>query len=120
MVTREQVTAWFAEALGPDGLWTVEDLLAMIARGEATIWANDNSALFLRIDTYPNGEKVIEVGPAGGDMHEIIESVPRIEAWAREQGCTQAHVCAGRIGWSKALAPQGYEVFSTTIRKVLH
>lgn len=120
MVTREQIHAWFSEALGDDGIWTVEDLRQMIADGHALLWVNENSALFLRIDDYPNGQRVIEVGPAGGDLDEILECVPRIEAWARENGCTQAHVQAGRVGWARALSPQGYEVFSTTIRKVLH
>ena len=119
MVTGEEIAGWFAEALGKQPIWTVEDLAFQVTTGGAAIWKNERSALFLRIDDYPNGERVIEVGPAGGDMAEIIESVPRIEAWARERGCTQAHVWSGRKGWERALQPQGYEVISTVIRKVL-
>ncbi|NBW13799.1 MAG: hypothetical protein EBR82_37940 [Caulobacteraceae bacterium] len=110
---------WFADALGDDPVWTVRDLFEMVRRGEGTIWPNERSALFLKFNDYPNGEKVIEVGPAGGDLEEILASVPRIEAWARANGRTQAIVYAGREGWRRALAPQGYEMFQIALRKVL-
>lgn len=119
MVTGEDIVNWFSDALGEQPIWTVEDLARQVADGRATIWKNDRSALFLRIDDYPNGERVVEVGPAGGDMAEIVDSVPRIEAWARERGCTQAHVWSGRKGWERVLEPQGYGVISTVIRKKL-
>lgn len=109
----------FAQALGERPLWRVADLQAMTQRGEAMLWTGPASALFCRFDEYPTGERTIDVGPACGNLAEILANVPAMEDWARAKGCTQAFVHAGRTGWARALAPQGYEVFSTVLRKLL-
>jgi len=119
VVTGSDVQRWFSEALGDRPIWRLQDLADMAKAGQAVIWRGDASALFLRLDDYPNGERLIEVGPAGGNLEEILASVPKIEAWARSVGCTQAHVHAGRRGWGSVLKSQGYEVFSTCLRKLL-
>ena len=101
-------------------LVTPEELKAQVDRGEATIWQTPNSALYLRrVEYHGTGEVVLEAGPAAGNMAEIIAAIPSLERWAREIGCTQVHVHAGRDEWEKALKAHGYAFEKIVLRKVI-
>lgn len=102
-------------------LLTDEDFEEMVERGEATVWCGERSRIFLkRVHYERSGETVLEVGPAEGDMMEILAAVPALEAWAREIGCGSVLVYSSRDGWERALAPLGYGRAQVVLRKVLH
>lgn len=107
-------------ALGDRSVITLEDLQAELDTGSAQLCEFAHSAIYLRRVSYESaGEVVLTAGPAGGDLEEILEAVPRLEEWAKQIGCTQVHVHAGREGWARPLKEQGYEIYQIVLRKIL-
>ena len=101
-------------------LLRVEDIEQQLAENRGVLWMGERSAVFTSVTAYPFvNEIVAEAGPASGSLLEILAMLPRIEMWARDAGCTQAMVIAGRKGWERALSPYGYEHYSSTFRKIL-
>lgn len=98
-------------------LWTMDDVRTELEEGRAHLWLGERSAMVTTISEFGD-QRIIECWLAGGDMGEILSLTPIIEDHARSVGCTQAHV-AGRRGWVRALAPQGYEHYATVVRKIL-
>jgi hypothetical protein len=41
-------------------------------------------------------------------MRELIEMAPKLMAWGKKMGCTDATI-EGRLGWERVLAPLGFE-----------
>ena len=117
-----QTRAWIEAALAAAGkrpLWTLEDVVADISSGEAQLWTGQRSCMVTAITPFEGaGEKICEAWLAAGALDEIEEAIPQLEAFARANGCTQAHV-TGRKGWVRALAPHGYEHWATIVRKLL-
>ena len=100
-------------------LWTFGDVICDIRDGRAFLMEGERSAVVLTLGDYPSaGEKIAEAWLAGGDLEEIAAGIAQLEAWAKAQGCTQAHV-TGRRGWLRTLAPHGYGHYATTVRKLL-
>jgi hypothetical protein len=118
MMTLEDARPWFEEALQNNPLLTMDDLQSMLESGRGCLWSGARSAVFVRLTDTDHG-LIAEVGPAGGDMEEILAGVPKIEEWARNCGAKQALVWSGRMGWARALKPQGYELWDVVIRKDL-
>lgn len=121
-MTPDEALELLRPALSEDRpLVRLEDLRAQLEANEGVLWIGARSAVFTQCTAYPlTAEFVCEAGPAGGDLDEIREQMlPQIEAWAREAGCTQAEVRAGRRGWARALERQGYEECATILRKIL-
>lgn len=107
----------FAEAMG-DGFWTVEDLELKIAHRRAFFFPGKTVALVAEVQTYPGGEKVMQVLWAAGDVSEAVALAPGVEAIARMMGCSTMLI-EGREAWKKLLAPHGYDLWSVTLRKAL-
>lgn len=99
-------------------LWTLSDVRADLAAGGSKLWLGERSAMVTSESDYANGERLIEAWLAAGDLREITGAIPRLEAYARERGMTQAHV-TGRHGWLRTLQPFGYGYHATTVRKLL-
>lgn len=98
----------------------LSELQQRLDRGEAQLASLGRAAIYSEIVNYEaTGERVLEVGPAGGDLDEIMQLVPMIEETAREWGVTQIVVNAGRTGWQRLLAQHGYEVSHIVLRKIL-
>lgn len=97
---------------------TMEGLEQMVFQGRLQFWPGRGAAVITEIYTYAGGEKVIQAKWAAGDVAEIMEMVPGIEAFGRMQGCTTALV-EGREGWVRPLKPLGYSRWSVTLRKRL-
>ena len=86
----------------------------------AALWMGDRSTVFLRLETYNTGERVLRASPAAGDLEEILtRGVREVEQIARDNRCSQVEVRAGREGWERALKPHGYEVTAIILRKLL-
>lgn len=116
----EEGLALLAPALAdPHPILSVQDLAQQLVERRAFLWTGERSCVFVRIWDASTGERVCEAAPAAGDLNEIVErAVPEIEAWARENNCTQGQIIAGRSGWERALAGHGYELTAITLRKV--
>lgn len=98
------------------------DIADMLSRHEQTgavLYTGERSAIFTWVEACADGELVLHVGPAGGDLGEIMAALPELEARNRARGITQIMVTAGREGWARMLKPHGYEHYSTTLRKII-
>ena len=121
MIDPEAAWGLLAEAMAqPRALVTVEQLRERLeARAMCSnVWLGERSAIYTQVQRY-NDEIVFEAGPAGGELTEILAQVPRLTDVARDLGCTQAHIIAGRSGWARPLKSHGYEVYDMTLRKIL-
>lgn len=117
----ERAAPWLEAALYADDerpLWTLGDVKRDLEARRSHLWMGDASAMVTTISDWANGERIIEAWLAGGEMQEILAMTPVLEDWGRRVGCTQAHV-QGRRGWVRALSPQGYSHYATTLRKLL-
>lgn len=115
----ERCKPWIEAALeyGGGTHW-IDDVKAMVERREARFWAWTNCAGVTEIYDYPRA-RVLHLWLHGGDLHELVNELrPIIEAWAVEQGCTQAMV-AGRAGWDRVMAPFGYSPVARICMKEL-
>lgn len=120
-MTYEQALTMLAEALAdPHPTMTVADIDRDLRAGAGTLWHTDKSVIFLRVEQYENGERTLWAAPAAGDLQEILEQgTADVEQLARDNGCTQVLIQAGRDGWERALEPYGYAPVAIILRKVL-
>lgn len=108
----------FAEAMGEDDLYTIEELEQRVATHRAYLFAGKNAAVVGQVEPYPGGARAMQISWACGDLDEIIALSPGIEAMARMVGCTMM-IVEGRKAWERMLKPAGYEFFSVTLAKEL-
>lgn len=110
---------WIAAALEHSiGGWTLDDVREGLASGQLTLWPGERSCHVTQFATYPRG-KVVEVVASGGDLEELVGVLrPKIETWAKAQGCAAAFVI-GRSGWTRAIKNSGYEPLYTVLAKEL-
>lgn len=107
----------FAEAM--DGSFhTIEGLEQLVFQGRVQFWPGKNAAIITEIQDYLAGERTLQSLWAAGDVVEVLEMIPGIEAHGRLQGCASVLV-EGRAGWTKPLKALGYEPWSVTLRKTL-
>jgi hypothetical protein len=107
----------FAEGMGDD-YWTIEDLEQRIAHRRAFFFPGSDAAMVAQIEVYPGGTKVFQVLWACGDVPELLQMLPGVEAMGRMLGCGEMLV-EGRGAWARLLKPMGYEPWSVTVRKGL-
>ena len=101
-----------------DGFWTIEDLEQKIAHRRAFFFPGADSALVGQVEVYPGGVRVFQVLWAVGEVEELLRMAPGVEAVARMMGCNEILI-EGREAWEKLLKPNGYELWSVTLRKAL-
>ena len=97
--------------------FTLNDLARKLQAGTAQFWPGKRAAMVTEVQSV-GSDRVMVVLSAGGDMDEIMEMRPGIEAMARLMGCSAAEI-EGRKGWEKMLKPHGYEFHTVVLRKVL-
>lgn len=78
---------------------TFEDVVAMVASGEAQFWPLPHSAIVTEIVVEPR-KKRLNFFLAGGVLAELEAATPLILEWGRERGCTSATLI-GRKGWER-------------------
>jgi hypothetical protein len=108
----------FAEAMTDNEFWTIEELESRVASRRAFFFPGASAAMVGQIEVYPGGAKVFQVLWATGDVNELLRMAPGIESIARMMGCTEALI-EGREAWKRLLAPEGWTLFSVTLRKTL-
>jgi hypothetical protein len=94
-----------------------DDVWQRIESGEAQLWPLPHAAMVTELKRWPTGFKEAVAWLAGGSLVEIREFTPALEAWAKAEGCDRAAVCAGRLGWSRALT--GYRQSGAFLTKEL-
>jgi hypothetical protein len=77
------------------------DIRAMLLSGEAQLWPGENCALVTVVQRFPL-TSICVAWLAGGDLSQIVQLAPAIEAWAKSVGCSHSQIAARR-GWLKAL-----------------
>ena len=108
----------FAEAMDPR-LYTLDYLDWLLIEGRGQFWATDRAAIIAEVKTYPTGARAIHGLLATGDLDDITNIlIPTAEAYARAQGCLFA-IIESREGWARQLKGSGYELYQTSVRKVL-
>lgn len=114
----ERCRPWLEAALEyTGGTHSWADLVEAVQRGRMQLWPGAASAALTELLQYPQRLSV-NVFLAGGDLDEILAAIPDVQAWAREQGCSDMTM-TGRPGWEKVLARTGWAKTMTTMGTVL-
>jgi len=109
---------WIEDALSySGGTHTFNHVFQGVIEGRMQLWPSENACAVTEIVVYPMC-KVLHVFLAGGAMDSIIEMQKSAEEWGKSQGCTSMTI-AGRKGWSRVLADQGYKEQFVTLAKEL-
>lgn len=117
MTEFERCWPWLAASLERYGpTHTKEHVWQRIIDGEAFFFPGENHAFVIEIIDYPTGFRVCNGWLAGGDLEEIRQKIPALEAWAKRRGCHRVIISA-REGWERVLP--GYKRFSVRISKDL-
>ena len=84
---------------------SLADVAEQLRSGKAQAWQEGDGLILTQV--LDGG--VLNYWIAAGKMADVLALIPRIEAWARERGCTQATM-TGRRGWSKVLTGLGWTI----------
>lgn len=97
----ERCWPWLERAVNYFGeTHTKRDVWREIKSKNAQLWPLPNGAIVIKIGATPNGKKQLQWWLAGGDLREICETKPQIEALAYKLGCRKAQII-GRDGWAR-------------------
>jgi hypothetical protein len=97
---------------------SLEDIRREIDAGQLKFFAGINSAIVAGVEQYPQ-HRVLQFYLAGGNLAELEQIYPLVEAWGREQGCTLAST-AGRPGWERTfLKREGWKPRTVLMTKEL-
>ncbi len=108
--------SWLLPALRP-ACGTEASLVEDLVAGRAHLWVGEAAALVTQCVDEPAG-RTLHVWLAGGNLAEILNLKPGVEAWGRAQGCVRLTLC-GRKGWRRVLGPLGFEVLGDELMRRL-
>lgn len=98
---------------------SVQDVMQRVAGGSAYLHELDNSIIITEIVEHPN-HSVYHVFIACGDLDEVLDFVPIMEAEAKTFGCSYLSF-TGRLGWHKVLKDKGWSTqLVTAYKEVQH
>jgi hypothetical protein len=92
---------------------TLADIADMAEAGYAQIHTAKDAVIVTQIHNEPQ-KKVVHFWLASGDLEPVVELSHRVLDWAKGIGCTQATL-AGRKGWEKVLASDGWRPMLTVM-----
>jgi hypothetical protein len=107
---------WILPALRPECA-SEGELIADLASGRAQLWPGERSAMVTQCVAEARGP-CLHVWLAGGELKEILEMKPGVEAWGRAQGCTHVTI-DGRPGWARVLRRHGYALRGAELERRL-
>ncbi len=106
----DRCSAWLDAALERGGrTHALPDVRELVLGRPETFWfwPASQSAAVTEIIRYPR-LSVMRMWLAGGDLDQIKDAIPKVEAHGVLQGCTRFEII-GRIGWARALRGHGYD-----------
>ena len=110
MIEWDRCSLWIQAALDHGGnLFSLEDVLEAIQKGEAQFWPGKNCAMVTEIRKYPR-KTLCNVWLAGGDLEEIKQISMYIRSFAKLNNC-DAIMLQGRPGWQKIFPQRLKSVF---------
>lgn len=80
---------------------TYEQVIDIVKRGDAQLWALRDSAIVTEIIDYPQ-RRTLRFWLAGGNMKTLLEVEPKIRKWSILYRCRAVEII-GRKGWEKVL-----------------
>jgi hypothetical protein len=89
------------------------DIAQMIKDGRAQMFADENGIVITEVHEYPR-VKVLHFWLAAGEKEAVIKQSHRAYEWARRIGCRKATL-AGRKGWMRVLADEGWRASKLTL-----
>lgn len=97
--------AWLLPAIElTNGTHNEDDVLRELMSGKLLLWSGQKSAIVTEFVEYDTKKmKSLNWFLVGGDMDELLTMKPKIEEWAKAQGCKRV-TCAGRKGWERVLS----------------
>lgn len=96
---------------------TIEDIEQSLTEGRSRLLTLPACCYVVELVDYP-AERACQITWAAGELEALVEGLPRVHAWAKQQGCTEMLV-EGHPGWKRALAASGYGLWSITLRRPL-
>lgn len=96
---------------------TIDSIERSLAEGRSHLLTLPDCCFVVELVDYP-AARACQVMWAAGTLEAIVAASPRLDAWARRQGCSEMLV-EGRGGWARALKDIGYRQWSVTLRKAL-
>lgn len=92
-------------------LFSVADIVEGVHAGRLQGWSSDTGFGVTAVNDYPQA-RAIHVLAACGELDGVTGLWPRVENFARENGCRIATM-VGRDGWRKVLPAFGWQVSGT-------
>ena len=80
---------------------TYEQVIDIVKRGDAQLWAFDDSAIVTEIIDYPQ-RRTLRFWLAGGNLKTLLEVEPKIRKWSILYRCEAVEII-GRKGWEKVM-----------------
>jgi len=112
----EELVAKLQRALDLGGnTHEIGDIVRALREGRMQAFEGTKSLMITEVLTSPR-RRTLHVFLAAGDLSEIRAMQPRLDAFARETGCS-AMSLSGRKGWVRALAPLGWRPHTITMTR---
>jgi len=80
---------------------TYEQVIDIVKRGDAQLWALKDSAIVTEIIDYPQ-RRTLRFWLAGGNLKTLLEVEPKIRKWSILYRCRAVEII-GRKGWEKVM-----------------
>jgi len=97
---------------------TIDWLDMQIESGAYRVIGCDDAVIIVGFERYPTGWLELQGVVAAGRLESIRDIlIPQAEELARAMGCGSAEI-ESREAWVKIMAPFGYELHQTKIKKV--
>ena len=80
---------------------TYEQVIDIVKRGDAQLWALKDSAVVTEIVSYPQ-RRTLRFWLAGGNLKTLLEVEPKIRKWSILYRCEAVEII-GRKGWEKVM-----------------
>lgn len=89
------------------GNHSIEELVEETLAGRMQCWHTDQAVVFTTVQAWGK-TKILNIYCAAGALDDVLALQDEFLPWARQQGCTGAHV-HGRLGWAKVLPAEGWQ-----------
>ena len=114
-MTPERIRELLAQAAGKTPDYSVDDLERLIADGSCALWVEGDSIMLTEFVISPR-LATLHVFLAAGNWNDIALLKPKVEEWAKEQGCDMVGL-TGRPGWGRRLPD--YKAVTDTFVRIL-